>query len=86
VARILVDFAKANPALKVKGGFTSDKWLTPEDCKRLSAIGSKTELVAQLASLLYSNLAQIRFVLEAPTRDLACVLDALKEKKAKESK
>ncbi|KAF0126332.1 MAG: large subunit ribosomal protein L10 [Elusimicrobia bacterium] len=84
VAKILADFAKDNPALKVKGGFTSDKWLTPEDCKRLSAIGSKPELISQLANVLYSNLAQIRFVLEAPARDLAYVVEALRDKKSKE--
>ena len=86
VAKTLMAFAKTNPLLKVKGGFFSQKWLSPQDLEKLSKIGSKPELLSQLASLLYGNLAQIRFVLEAPTRDLAYVLEALREKKAKEAK
>ena len=86
IAKTLVSFAKKNPLLKVKGGFCSQKWLTPADLEKLSKIGSKQELLSQLASLLYSNLAQIRFVLEAPTRDLVYALAALKEKRASETK
>lgn len=84
-AKALVAFAKANPALKIKGGFTSNRWLTAKDLEKLSTIGSKTELLAQLAGVLYSNLSQIRFVLEAPMRDLAYAVDAVREKKSKEA-
>lgn len=86
VAKILADFAKDNPALKVKGGFSAERWLSPAECKTLSTIGSKPELLSQLANVLYSNLAQIRFVLEAPARDLAYVVEALRDKKSNESK
>lgn len=86
VAKILVDYSKEKPSLKIKGGFVSKNWLTPADCLTISKVGSKKELVGKLANVLYSNLAQIRFVLEAPARDLAYVLKALEEKKAKESK
>lgn len=86
VAKIITDFAKQYPSLKMKGGFVSQKWFTPQDCLKLSKIGSKTELIGQIANMLYSNLANIRSVLEAPIRDLAYVLEALKEKKSKETK
>jgi len=86
VAKTLLAFAKTNPLLKIKGGFSSQKWLTPQDLEKLSKIGSKPELLSHLAGLLYTNLAQIRFVLEAPTRDLAYVINALREKKTKEVK
>jgi large subunit ribosomal protein L10 len=72
VAKELMLFAKANPALKVKGGFYEKNWLTPADIERLSKIGSKTELLTQLAGTLYSSIAQIRWV-----------LDSLKEQKEK---
>ncbi|OGS11785.1 MAG: 50S ribosomal protein L10 [Elusimicrobia bacterium RIFOXYA12_FULL_57_11] len=72
VAKELMAFAKTNPGIKWKGGFYSQKWLTPADMERLSKIGSKTELLSQLAGMLYSNIAQIRYV-----------LDALKEQKEK---
>lgn len=83
VAKVLFTFAKENKALKIKGGFTAKEWMSSADLEKLSKIGSKPELLTQLAGLLYSNLAQIRFVLEAPTRDLALVVNALKEKQGK---
>ncbi len=72
VAKELVAFAKANPGVQWKGGFYEKNWLTPADIEKLSKIGSKTELLAQLAGTLYSSIAQIRWV-----------LDALKEQKEK---
>ena len=72
VAKELMAFAKTNPGVKWKGGFASKKWLSPTDIEKLSKIGSKTELLSQLAGMLYTNIAQIRYV-----------LDALKEQKEK---
>lgn len=72
VAKELVAFAKANPGVKWKGGFSDHKWLTPADMEKLSKIGTKPELLGQLAGTLYSSVAQIRWV-----------LDALKEQKEK---
>lgn len=85
-AKVLLAFAKDNPALKIKGGFTSSRWLTPKDLEKLSKIGSKTELLTQLAGVLYSNLAQIRWVLEAPATNLAYAVEAVRVKAAKEPK
>jgi ribosomal protein L10 len=65
VAKELVAFAKTNPGVKWKGGFASRKWLSPADMEKLSRIGSKTELLSQLAGMLYTNIAQIRYVLDA---------------------
>lgn len=85
-AKALMAFAKDNPALKIKGGFTSSRWLTPKDLEKLSKMGSKPELLSQLAGVLYSNLAQIRWVLEAPATNLAYAVEAVREKKAAGSK
>jgi large subunit ribosomal protein L10 len=65
VAKELMAFAKANPGVKWKGGFYEKNWLTPQDIEKLSKIGSKSELLGQLAGTLYSSIAQIRYVLEA---------------------
>jgi large subunit ribosomal protein L10 len=85
-AKTLLAFAKENPALKIKGGFTASRWLAPKDLEKLSKIGSKTELLSQLAGVLYSNLAQIRWVLEAPTTNLAYAVEAVRGKKVKETR
>ncbi len=84
-AKALLAFAKDNPALKIKGGFTSSRWLTPKDLEKLSKIGTKTELLSQLAGVLYSNLSQIRWVLEAPTTNLAYAIEAVRAKKSSEA-
>ena len=65
VAKELLAFSRANPGVKWKGGFTSKKWLSPADIEKLSRIGSRTELLSQLAGMLYTSIAQIRYVLEA---------------------
>lgn len=72
VAKALVAFAKANPGVQWKGGFYEKNWLTPADMEKLSKIGTKPELLGQLAGTLYTSIAQIRYV-----------LDALKEQKEK---
>lgn len=84
-AKVLLSFAKNNPALKIKGGFTSSRWLTPQDLEKLSKIGSKPELLSQLAGVLYSNLAQIRWVLEAPTTNLAYAVEAVRAQAARKA-
>jgi len=65
VAKELMAFAKATPGVKWKGGFSSQKWLSPDDILKLSKIGTKAELLSQLAGTLYSSIAQIRYVLDA---------------------
>lgn len=85
-AKALLAFARDNPALKIKGGFASSQWLTPKDLEKLSKIGTKAELLTQLAGVLYSNLAQIRWVLEAPTMKLVYAIEAVKGQKSKETK
>ncbi|MCX7648130.1 MAG: 50S ribosomal protein L10 [Elusimicrobiales bacterium] len=85
VSKALLDFAKENPTLRIKGGFLSKDIITPEIIKQISKVGSKKELLAKLAGALYSSMSNMRSVVEAPVRDLAYVLTALKEKKEKGS-
>lgn len=81
-AKVLVDFSKEFPNLKIKAGFVGDKWMDPADCKRLSAIGSRQQQLGQLAGVLYSAVGQGAWVLAAPIRDLALVLKALEQKQS----
>ncbi|MBI5211546.1 MAG: 50S ribosomal protein L10 [Elusimicrobia bacterium] len=80
-AKVLAQFAKEFPALKIKAGFVDAQWLAPADCERLSKLGTKQELVGRVACVLYSTLSQSAAVLAAPIRDFALVLKALEEKK-----
>lgn len=80
-AKVLAQFAKEFPALKIKAGFVDAQWMASADCERLSKLGSKQELVGQIACVLYSTLSQSAAVLAAPIRDFVLVLKALEEKK-----
>lgn len=81
VARVLVAFEKGNPALKLKGCYSSSTWFTTDECKRLATLGTKTEMVSQLLGALQGNLTAAAGVLQAPIRDFAYVLKAVEEKK-----
>ena len=84
-AKVLAAFAKQYPFLKIKAGLVGRRWMTPDECRKLSTLGSKPELLAKLAGALYSAVAQSAMVLQAPIRDMALVLRALEDKKKKES-
>lgn len=81
VAKILIEFSKENPQLRIKGGFVSKDRITPEFIKEISKLGSKKDIMATLVSSLYGSLSNLRSVIEAPIRDLVYVLDELKRKK-----
>ncbi|MFA5111722.1 MAG: 50S ribosomal protein L10 [Desulfobaccales bacterium] len=85
-ARVLVKFAKTHQALKLKAGFVGGCWMTAVDCQKLSTLGTRPELLTQLAGALYSTLAQGAWVLAAPIRDFVLVLKAVQEKKGAEAK
>lgn len=83
-AKVLSAFSKEFPLFKIKAGYVGKQWMTPGDCLKLSTLGTKTEIIAKFAGLLYANVAQAAGVLQAPIRDFAYVLKALEEKKKKE--
>lgn len=84
-AKVLATFAKNFPLLKIKAGYVDSRWLNAQDCIKLSALGSRPELLSMLAGALYSAVAQAASVLNAPMRDLALVLKAVQDKKGGEA-
>ncbi len=80
-AKTLVAFAKDFEKLKIKAAFVGGKWLSAEECKRLSQLASKPEQIAKLAGVLYSAYAQSAWVLSAPLSKLVYALQALETKK-----
>jgi large subunit ribosomal protein L10 len=83
-AKVLAIFAKEFPKLKISAGFVEGQWLDTNGCARLSALGTKPELLSMLAGTLYSTVAQVAGVLQAPIRDFVLVLKALEEQKKKD--
>lgn len=87
LAKVLVDFAKDNPNLVVKGGLVSgNQLLDAEGVKALSTMPSLPEVQAKLMGLLQTPAIQVLQVLNAPAVQLVLVLKAYVDKLEKEGK
>ncbi|MFH1574188.1 MAG: 50S ribosomal protein L10 [Acidobacteriota bacterium] len=80
--KVLAAFGREFPKLKIKAGYLDSRWYTSDQCVALSKLGSRQELLGQLAGVLQQPICQIASVLQAPMRDLALVLKALEKKQA----
>lgn len=83
-AKVLAAFAKEFPKLKVKAAYVDGQWLNPQSCAALASLGTKPEILSSLLGMLQGSISQVASLMEAPIRDFALVLQALKEKKEKE--
>jgi len=81
LAKVLVDFAKDNPALVVKAGLVSGSQVLDADgVKALSTMPSLPEMRARLLGLLNAPATQLVRLLNTPASQLARVLKAHQEK------
>jgi len=81
LAKVLVDFAKDNPSLVVKGALVAgSQLLDAEGVKALSTMPSLPEMRAKLLGLLQTPATQLVRVLNAPGGKMARVLAAHQEK------
>jgi Ribosomal protein L10 len=80
-AKSLADFNKKNAALKIRAAYSNGTWYTEAQVKMLATLGSREENLSKLAGALYNSVAQSAQVLQAPIRDLAYVLQAVKDSK-----
>lgn len=79
-AKGLRDFAKANPALVLKGGFLDGKSLDADEIKKLADLESREVLLAKLAGGLKANLAKAAGLFNAPLSQAARTFAALQAK------
>jgi large subunit ribosomal protein L10 len=84
VAKCLRDFARANPALVVKGGVLDGRPLRPEQLRQLADLQSREALLAQLAGALQASLARAAGLFAAPLAQAARLMAALQETKPAE--
>ena len=76
VAKVAVDFSKANEKLEVAGGALGSRVLDSEGVKALAALPSLEGLRGKIVGLLSAAPARIVGVLEAPAGKVARVLKA----------
>ncbi|RNI21616.1 50S ribosomal protein L10 [Flexivirga caeni] len=79
-AKVLRDFAKANPLLVIKGGVLDGKALSSEDITKLASLESRETLLAKLAGAMNASLSQAVYLFAAPLSQTARVVDALRAK------
>ncbi|MCG2800795.1 MAG: 50S ribosomal protein L10 [Cellulomonas sp.] len=84
VAKGLRDFAKANPALVVKGGVLDGRPLTAAEVTKLADLESREVLLAKAAGAFTASLYQAAYLFTAPAASAARVVDALRAQRAEE--
>lgn len=80
-AKILLDFAKENPDLEIKGGILSGGVIDVSRVEYLSKIPSREELLSKALGSLQAPITGLVMVLSGVPRKLLYALNAIKEKK-----
>jgi large subunit ribosomal protein L10 len=81
-AKALRDFAKAHPALVVKGGVMDGKALSADEIKKLADLESREVLLSKMAGALKASLTNAVYLFAAPLSQAARALGALEAKAA----
>src|SRR6187397_8859 len=79
-AKGLRDFAKANPALVIKGGVLDGRALTAAEVTKLADLESREVLLAKAAGAMKAKLYQAAYLFTAPAAQAARTVDALRLK------
>lgn len=82
-AKGLREFAKAHPALIIKGGVFEGRALSGDEVRRLADLESREVLLAKLAGAMKANLGKAAAVFQAPLSKAARLAAALQEKREK---
>ena len=84
-AKGLREFAKANPALEIKGGIIDGKSMTPSEINRLADLESRDVLLAMLAGAMKASMARAAATMAALPTQMARLAAALEAKRAAEA-
>jgi large subunit ribosomal protein L10 len=79
-AKGLRDFAKANPALVIKGGVIDGKSMSPSEIERLADLESREVLLAMLAGAMKASMTNAAATLNALPVQMARLAGALQAK------
>ena len=74
------DFAKANPALVIKGGYVDGASMDASEIAKLADLESREVLLGKLAGAMLASLSQAVYLLNAPLAQAARLAGALQAK------
>ena len=83
-AKVLRDFAKANPLLVIKGGLLDGKALDAAEVSKLADLESREVLLGKMAGAMLATLTKAAIVLNALPSQVARLAAALVEKRTEE--
>ena len=83
-AKSMRDFAKANPALVIRGGYLDGKPLTAAEVTQLADLEPREVLLAKLAGAMKASLSNAAALFAAPLSQTARVIEALRQKREQE--
>ncbi|MBI4126816.1 MAG: 50S ribosomal protein L10 [Deltaproteobacteria bacterium] len=81
-AKVLVEFAKENESLVLRGGWLEGKTITLKDIETLAKLPSREVLLAKALGSMQAPATNFARVLAAVPKALVTALNAIKEKKA----
>lgn len=81
-AKILVDFAKENDAMGIKGGYVDGQYLDATEVVALSKVPSRDELMAKIMGSLNSPAAGLAMALNGVASGLTRCIDGMAKAKA----
>ncbi|HET7356460.1 MAG TPA: 50S ribosomal protein L10 [Nocardioidaceae bacterium] len=84
-AKGLRDFAKANPALVIKGGYLEGRTIEATEIAKLADLESREVLLAKLAGAMLGSLSQAAALFNEPLSKAARLAAALQAKNEQES-
>jgi large subunit ribosomal protein L10 len=84
-AKGLRDFAKANPALVIKGGYLEGRSIEATEIAKLADLESREVLLAKLAGAMLGSLSQAAALFNEPLAKAARLAAALQAKNEQES-
>src|SRR5690554_559440 len=79
-AKILHTFARDHKNLELKAGLLEKKLLDVKEIEALATLPSREVLLTRLAAEMMGPLRNLGFILSVPIRNMAYVLDAVREK------
>jgi large subunit ribosomal protein L10 len=74
--KVLVEYAKKNDKLKLKGAWLDGACLGPAEVDALSKLPGKNETIAKLLALLNTPATQLLRVLQAPSEQMVRLIEA----------
>ena len=81
-AKLVIEFAKDNDKMQVKGGLVDGQYLDADQVLALSKVPSKDELIAKMMGSINSPLTGLAMVMNGVISGLARAIDAVAKQKA----